>query len=339
MRQLLAIKLVQSDGLWLIAMLIMTVTSSAGAADETLLAQPRLEDDVIITTDGYRLPLSTWLPEGDPCRVVLGLHGFNDYRETFDNLASALTAGCTAFYAYDHRGFGETADRGQWPGRARLVNDAANVANLLHENYPELPLYLVGESMGGAITILTLAQDNPPPVDGAILMAPAVWAREVQPWYQRLALWLGIRVMPEVKVPSDLVDVDPSDDPKVLEYWQENPHVIQESRVATLYGVANLMDAAVKAADRLHHRLLVIYGGKDEIIPEEGMCLFLEQLEESSADWRFVYYPDGYHLLTRYSGEAETMADISAWLESPRGVLPSGGQLPLAEARGTLCPE
>ncbi|MCS3902654.1 alpha-beta hydrolase superfamily lysophospholipase [Methylohalomonas lacus] len=299
--------------------------------------RPRLTDDAVITTDGYRLPLSRWLPDGEPCRVVLGLHGFNDYRETFDNLASHLSADCTAFYAYDHRGFGGTADRGHWPGRARLVNDATNVAELLRARHPGKPLYIVGESMGGAITILTLAQDYPPPVDGAVLLAPGVWTRDVQPWYMRTALWLGIRLAPGLEIPNDLVDVNPSDDPDVLEYWQSHPMVIKRSRIASLYGVANLMDAALAATDHLQQPLLVLYGGADEIIPSGATCGFLERLAQTSADWRFVYYPEGHHQLTRYSGEDQTMADISAWLQSPQAALPFDGQLSLAEARDELC--
>lgn len=300
--------------------------------------RPRLADDAIIAIDGYRLPLSRWLPEDEPCRVVLGLHGFNDYRATFDNLAGHLRSGCTAFYAYDHRGFGGTAERGQWPGRARLVNDATNAVQLLRERYPDKPLYIIGESMGGAIAMLTLAQDHPPSVDGAVLLAPGVWTRDVQPWYMRTALWLGIRLASGLRIPNDLIDVRPSDDPDVLEYWRSHPMVLKRSRVASLYGVSNLMDAAVAAADRLQQRLLVLYGGADEIIPPPATCLLLRQLDGAAADWRFVYYPDGHHQLTRYSGEAATIADVSAWLESPAAILPSGSQAG-ERAREALCGE
>lgn len=323
-----------------ISFLLVTAWAGAQGHDrEDRMQVPRLEQDVVVMADGSHLPLSRWLPDGKPCRVVLALHGFNDYRETFQTLAATLSDDCVAFYAYDQRGFGGTADRGLWPGRSRLVNDVMVVAGLLRHRYPETPLYLLGESMGGAVAMLALADDRPPPVDGAILLAPAVWARETQPWYQRAALWLGIRIMPGARLASKWIDVDPSDDPDVLEYWRSHPMVIRRTRVDALYGVANLMDAALSAAGRLQHPALILYGGEDEVIPPEAVCAMLRRLPDASAGWRFVYYPPGYHMLTRYSGEAVTMQDIRAWLKSPATVLPSGRERKPAQARNTLCKE
>lgn len=312
----------------------MSVQADAQSNDVQL---PRLEQDAVIATDGYRLPLSKWLPEQYPCQVVLGLHGFNDYRETFDDLATELSADCTAFYAYDQRGFGATADRGQWPGRTRLVNDAELVLKLLHEHHPETPLYLFGESMGGAVAILTLTRDDPLPAEGVVLSAPAVWARNIQPWYQRLGLWLSVRLMPDMKMSSAWLDIDPSDDPEVLEYWRSHPMVIQNTRVSALYGVSSLMDAALPAAGRLDTPALILYGGEDEVIPPEAACALLKKLEEIPADWRFAYYPDGYHMLTRYSGADITIQDIRAWLNSSTATLPSERQLDFMQATETLC--
>lgn len=298
---------------------------------------PRLEQDAVIATDGYRLPLSRWLPENDPCRVVLGLHGFNDFRKTFNNLASKLSEDCTAFYAYDQRGFGETTDRGEWAGRVLLANDAILVARLLHKHHPQLPLYLLGESMGGAVALLALTSDDYLPVDGAVLLAPAVWGYELQPWYQRLGLWLGIRVMPNVKLSSEWIGIDPSDDPEVLEYWRSHPMIIHEPTVAALYGVTGLMGAALAAADRLQTPTLILYGGKDEVMPQEVTCALLNKLPDNSDNWRFVFYPDGYHMLTRYSGAETTIRDIRAWLESANTALPSGGELQPGQAEEQLC--
>lgn len=316
----------------IITISLILATTGAQAAGGPL---PRLETDAVIATDGYRLPLSKWLPDGKPCRIVLGLHGFNDYRETFDDLASALRADCAAFYAYDQRGFGATADRGSWSGRSRLVNDAISVASLLRERYPGTPLYVAGESMGGAVALLALAQNMP--VDGAVLMAPAVWARNIQPWYQRFGLWLGVRLMPKAKLASAWIDIDPSDDPEVLEYWRSHPMVIRKTRVSALYGVSALMDAALQATDELQTPTLILYGGEDEVIPPEASCALLKKLQEAPSDWRFVYYPEGYHMLARYSGAATTIQDIREWLRSSIAELPSGRELRPVAARDKMC--
>ena len=45
-----------------------------------------------------------------PTAVVLGLHGYGDYREAFGLAGRWLAARGVAVYAYDQRGFGETSD-------------------------------------------------------------------------------------------------------------------------------------------------------------------------------------------------------------------------------------
>ncbi|MEJ0071172.1 MAG: alpha/beta fold hydrolase [Pseudomonadota bacterium] len=59
-----------------------------------------------------------------------------------------------ATYAYDQRGFGGAPDRGRWAGTPQLAADVASAAALLRGRYPGVPLYLLGESMGGAVAIL-----------------------------------------------------------------------------------------------------------------------------------------------------------------------------------------
>src|SRR5262249_56480097 len=87
---------------------------------------------------------------GQPKAVILGLHGFGDYRDAFDEPAEIWSRAGIVTYAYDQRGFGQSPTRGRWPGTETLVEDAKAVAALLHERYPDLPIYVVGESMGGA---------------------------------------------------------------------------------------------------------------------------------------------------------------------------------------------
>ena len=88
---------------------------------------PQLTPDAVIMADGYRLPLTVWSPQGTPVAVVLALHGFNDYRASFDAPAVYLAGHGVITYAYDQRGFGETQQRGIWPGSCLLyTSDAAD---------------------------------------------------------------------------------------------------------------------------------------------------------------------------------------------------------------------
>ena len=51
------------------------------------------------------------------------------------------------------------------------------MATDLHTRYPATPVYVMGESMGGAIALDLAARPNPPPIAGTIMLSPAVWGR------------------------------------------------------------------------------------------------------------------------------------------------------------------
>nr|AMK51980.1 alpha/beta hydrolase fold carboxyl esterase [uncultured bacterium] len=305
------------------------------------IGAPALNEDHVLTADGYRLPLPRWLPPGEIKAVVLGLHGFNDYGNAFRYLQEAVVeAGNVAIYAYDQRGFGATKRPGIWAGRDTLVDDARTVAALLRTRYSHQPLFLIGESMGAAVVLSALAEDDLMPVDGAVLIAPAVWGPDAMPWYQRLGLWLAVRLMPGEYFSSETVrrmGKRPTDDSEVMRELSSDPLVLKGARVDTLHGVSELMQAASRVVS-VPVPLQTLYGLNDQIVPSEPVCSWLRRLTQSTAaEMRIVLYPDGYHLLTRYSNRAKVIADIAAWLSSPKALLPSGNEIGLDEARAMGC--
>lgn len=307
-----------------------------------VMRAPELNADHIVTADDYRLPLHRWYPPDGrpPERVVLAVHGFNDYGASFDVLARSLVQDGTAVYAYDQRGFGATEPKGIWAGQDTLVSDLRVVSQLLRERYPDTPLYVVGKSMGGAVTIAALTGAEPLPVDGAVLIAPAIWGRKIMPWYQRASLAAARWLFPRMSFSGKTVrriGVRPSDDSEVLRQMSLDPLVQKEARVDTLYGLSELMNTALARAPGIRMPTLLLYGAQDQVIPPPAMCRLLDRLDRDEMPWRMVAYPQGYHMLTRYSGGATTHTDISAWLQDPHGRLPSGNEVNRAGARDLLC--
>ena len=302
---------------------------------------PLLADDHVLTDDGYRLPLYHRASEGPPRAVVLALHGFGDYSGAFRVLDGPFTGADIVLYAYDQRGFGATADAGRWAGGARLARDARLVAQLLRRRHPDTPLYLVGESMGGAVALLALAGQPPLPVDGVALLAPAVWARKTMPWYQRWGLGLLARIAPDLELSGNAarrLGIEPTDDPEVRRALSLDPLVQKRFRVATLDGLTHLMDAALESAPQLPIPALLLYGEQDRIIPPRPVCALLAGLPNPRHPaWRMVLYPKGYHMLTRYTGAAATRRDLVAWLLDPGAPLPSGAEVDRETARQRLC--
>ncbi len=279
--------------------------------------------DHIRTADAYRLSLSAWLPAGQPRAVVLALHGFNDYRRSFEETGAYLAQRGIAVYAYDMRGFGETAHAGKWFGDAQLAADAQLVVGLLRQRHPGVPLHLLGESMGGAVALVALSDRPPGWVDGLVLLAPAVWARETMPLLQRAALWLAAHTFPAMQLSGRGLNIRATDNDAALAKLRQDPLVIKDTRVDALWGLTDLMDRALATPPPAWLPTLILYGARDQIIPKAPTCRWLARLPDA-ATMHVALYPEGWHMLTRDLQAGTVLADIAAWLLDPAGRLPSG---------------
>jgi len=307
----------------------------AAAGPEAALPSPEITADRLIAADGAVLPLRQWLPPGTTRAVVLALHGFNDYSNAFAAPAALWAEHGIATYAYDQRGFGRAPGRGLWPGERRLAGDAATALMLLQRRHPGTPVYLLGESMGGAVAILAALGrgDGPAPeVAGVILVAPAVWGRQDMNFIERAGLWLA-NLMPAVRWSESVlpVRITPSDNIPMLRAYSADPLVIRDTRADAVNGLVDLMSAAQSAAPWLDVPLLLLYGERDEIVPRAAMARFVEGLPGRARQrQRVALYPDGYHMLLRDLDQAVPIADVAAWIAAPRvsgaatAALPSG---------------
>jgi len=314
-----------------ILLLLSLLGGTAGCApriqEELRAHQPaRFTRDAVVMRDGARLPLTRWMPAGPPAAAVIALHGFNDHSGAFQDLGPALARAGVAVYAYDQRGFGGAPGRGVWPGPGLLTRDLAQVAVLVRDRHPGLPVHALGESMGGAVIMAALASDAPPRLDGAVLSAPAVWGRRTMAPWQRGALTAGTALAPAIRLRPQGIKITPSDNIEMLRALGRDPRFIRETRIDALHGLVGLMDRALEASHVLRLPLLVLYGERDEIVPRGPTCLMLSRLPspKTGRTWRAALYPDGYHMLFRDLAGDLVTGDIAAWLVDPEADLPSG---------------
>jgi len=307
--------------LWLPICMIILLTACSPKFNAPLapeVAQPTISGHIFTSFDNTELPLRVWLPPHKPTGVIIALHGFNDYSKFMKDSALFFNNYQLAVYAYDQRGFGETSTRGRWSGWQALTEDLATFTALIKEIYPETPVYLLGDSMGGAVTILTMASEDAPEVDGLILVAPAVWARSEMPVYQRFLLSLAAHTIPWKKVTGGSLKITPSDNIEMLRELGKDPLVLKETRIDVLYGLSNLMDKAYDSAEQLTGRLLLLYGEKDEIIPRQPVLSFYQRLPiQSQGQQQMILYEDGYHMLLRDLQAEAVLYDIVEWINYP----------------------
>jgi alpha-beta hydrolase superfamily lysophospholipase len=314
------------------ALLVVACVPRMEPAGPAVMA-PRFDGDRLVMADGAELPLRSWRPAGAPRAVVIALHGMNDYSNAFDAAGKQLADAGIAVYAYDQRGFGQSPHVGKWAGIETMSGDLKTAREVIGARHPGLPVYLLGESMGGAVA--TVARTSPDPVaaDGLILVAPAVWGRASMNVLEKVALFLAAHTIPWAQLSAEGLKITPSDNVEMLRALSRDPLVLKKTRADAVWGLVDLMDAAYDRARLLHGPVLMLYGKHDEIIPKEPSFDVMRALRPNGA--RFAYYDKGYHMLLRDLQGPVVVRDIAAWIANRDGTLPSGAE----EAAEVLFPK
>jgi acylglycerol lipase len=283
-----------------------------------------LAADHLLTGDGARLPVSSWRPDGPAAAVVLGLHGYGDYRKAFNLAARWLAPRGVAVYAYDQRGFGETDSRGYWPGADTLIDDCADAVRVLREAHPRLPLAVLGESMGGSVALAGLAGGQVTGVERLILAGPGVRGGVPLRQLHDLALRLGALALPWLAVELRRGG-RPWLDPEESTRLADDPLILRQLSVGTFDGLIELANRATVDAGKDLPPTLLLYGELDGTIPRVAIDDLAAGLGERCT---LRLYPERHHLLLHEADADAVFADCLRWLQLDLGSRP--GHQPLS---------
>ncbi len=275
-------------------------------------------------SDHAYIPLRLYLATGKPRALILALHGYGDSRDAWETIAPPLNHAGITIIAPDQRGFGQAPQRGDWSNTKRMVDDARDAVLWAHAYAPELPLYVMGSSMGGAVTLL-LATDQPPPaITGTILLAPA--AMDIgTPWRQTLDLLATLaphKLLDGSSVPGTHIATDNIAAARRLYF---DPLTMHQATFHTINGLTHLMRSAYQASPHLTLPTLMIFGGQDQFVLPLYTSRLINALPPSV---RLDDIPTGHHLLER--DKRDTARDIVSWIFTPQRPLPSGGDIAAA---------
>ena len=278
---------------------------------------PTVVEDSILARDGTRLPLRRWDAEGSPRAVIVALHGMSDYSNAFDMPGKVWAKRGITTIAYDQRGFGLSANPGIWAGSDAMRADLKDALAAARARYPGVPVFALGESMGGAVVLTALASQQGLDADGVILVAPAVWSRGDMPLTYRAALFLAAHLVPGMILSNNaaksVVKIVPSDNVPMLIALGKDPLFQKRTRTGTLFGLVNLMDEARTAPGAITTAppILFLYGANDQVIPAKPTQAVIAALGSKAEVKR---YERGYHMLLRDLQGEKVDQDVADWI-------------------------
>ena len=260
---------------------------------------------------GLRLYYQVWRPVQTRA-VLVNLHGLGDHSGLYPNLAAHFPPKGIAVYGYDLRGNGRS------PGQRAFVRDWQEYRGDLHaflalvrEWEADLPIFLLGNSLGGLI-VLDYTIDHPGGLTGVIAAAPPLGKLGVPPILLALGRVMS-RILPRfsLRVGMDLTGL--ARDPAVVEAVLADP-LFHRRGTARLSTEVTAAIARVQArAASLALPLLILHGSADRMVPPQGSREFFAKVRYPDRELR--EYPDAYHALFADLNSAEVLGDLEQWIE------------------------
>jgi alpha-beta hydrolase superfamily lysophospholipase len=241
------------------------------------------------------------------------VHGYAEHSGRYEALGSWFAARGIAVHGYDQRGHGRSGGSRCHVRRfEEYLDDLDGFLEIVRGDHPELPVTLVGHSMGGLIAMAYLV-DRRPSIHSAVTSGAGLI---IGPRISRLRVVsarLLRRLLPRVSVGSGLDPHGLSRDPEVVRDYLEDPLVV---RCMTASLAAELLDAVPRTAARAGEvsvPILMLHGEDDPICPARGSRAFFEGVVISGSDLRI--YPELRHEVFNEPERESVYRDILDWLE------------------------
>ncbi|XP_069062357.1 monoglyceride lipase [Pleurodeles waltl] len=269
----------------------------------------------IINADGQYIFCRYWKPQTSPRALVYVVHGAGEHCGRYDELAQMMIGLNIFVFAHDHVGHGQSeGDRMAVSDFQVFVRDSLQHIELMKKEHPGLPLFILGHSMGGAISILT-ASERLSDFSGMVLISPLVLPNpETASTFKVFAAKVLNHVLPNFSLGS----IDPnciSRNKKEVDLYTNDP-LVHHGGMTVRFGMhmLNATTRVEKALPQFTLPFLLLHGTEDKLCDIRGSHAMIEK--SPSQDKTLKVYEDSLHALHKELPEVTSAVfkEIETWL-------------------------
>lgn len=268
-------------------------------------------------------PCRSWVnPNEKPIAALLCIHGLGLQSNSYEFFGKEQSKRGLAVYAIDVRGFGAWMSA---KGKAQVnfndcLTDIKQACESIRAAHPGVPLYILGESMGGAIA-LRAASMYPDLIDGLISSVPAGERFNQGKTSAKVFMNLltGFNL---ANVGGDVLNAA-TQNQKLRDKWQQDPLARLNLSPQELIQFQDFMNSNHDAAKRVTDMpVLFVQGNGDQLVKPEGTW---ELFNDVAAKDKSFFAVPGEHLIfeeaqTQDPGpRTQNFQVISSWLTTKVG--------------------
>lgn len=258
-----------------------------------------------------------WLPDGRIKAYFLICIGLNEQCGRYQNVADFFTKHGIGVFSFDHIGHGKSdGTRSFVKDYSVLINPIHRCLDIINDQLPEAPIFIVGHSMGGNITANFMI-DHQDRIDGAILSGSLV---KIPDYVTETTIKLGelfSKYLPKLR----LIGVDSeglSKDPEVVREYNTDPLVYNGKSTARLMNLINEgINNIAENGSTITKPILLLHGGLDRLC-EPAASVYLHNLV-SSQNNQLIIYDELYHEIYNEPEQEMVFKDILTWVNEQLG--------------------
>lgn len=174
---------------------------------------------------GDEVYCQSWLPESGTKAVLVINHGWAEHSGRYENVVNKLVPAGIAVFAEDHRGHGKTAGKRSYVERFSWIYEDIHllITNIIRPQFPELPLLMLGHSMGSVITMNYIGKYSED-VAAVILSGTGMkQGPDISDFLVSLAKLLGV-IIPKLTLSAGLDPAFISNDPETVKNYIDDPY-------------------------------------------------------------------------------------------------------------------
>ncbi|XP_018409448.1 PREDICTED: monoglyceride lipase isoform X1 [Nanorana parkeri] len=287
-----------------------------GAPDASPPGAPEKGPQHYVNQDGQKIFCRYWKPEAPPRALVFVAHGAGEHCGRYDDLAQLFTSLNLLVFSHDHVGHGQSnGDRMIVSDFHVYVRDSLQHVDLMRKEHPDVPLFICGHSMGGAISILMANERPADEFSGLILISPLVVPNpESASSFKVFAAKILNHVLPNFT----LGGIDPnclSRNKQEVECYVTDP-LVYHGGLKVSFGV-QLLNATARVEKALPHfklPLILFHGTADKLCDFKGSQFMMDTVP--SEDKTLKVYENAFHVLHKELPEVTNAVfqEIKSWM-------------------------
>jgi len=247
-----------------------------------------------------------------PKALILLVHGLGEHSGRYTGWAARFNERGVTVRSFDLPGHGlSEGRRGVIPSPEKVYDTIDTLIRSLASEFPGVPLFIYGHSLGGGVVLNYLIRRRPP-VKGAIITSPWVNLSVTPAGVKMLIADIAKKLIPGMTQPSGLMTEYLSRDPEVIKAYTSDPLV--HSRIsAGLFGW--MTDAAAETLSRASEisvPILLAHGRDDQITSPSGSV----QVAETAPHATLKLWEGGYHELHNDLLKDDHFEFIIEWIDT-----------------------